>query len=87
VFSDDLEWCRSLNFLQGASFVEEPDTVITLHLMTQFRRFIMSNSSFSWWAAWLAGAEDVIVPNRWFGPSGPKDTQDIYEPNWVPLEI
>ena len=87
VFSDDLAWCSGLDFLQGATFVDEPDEVVALHLMSQFRHFILSNSSFSWWAAWLSGAEDVVVPGSWFGPSGPQDTQDIYEPNWVPLDI
>ena len=87
IFSDDIAWCRSLDFLQGATFVDEPDEVIALHLMTHFRHFILSNSSFSWWAAWLSCSEDVVVPNRWFGPSGPQDTQDIYEPNWLSLAI
>jgi hypothetical protein len=87
VFSDDLAWCRNQDFLQGATFVDEPDEVVALHMMTQFRHFILSNSSFSWWAAWLAGSEDVVVPDRWFGPSGPQDTQDIYEPNWRILSL
>ena len=87
VFSDDLTWCRGLDFLQGATFVDEPDEVVALHLMTQFRRFVLSNSSLSWWAAWLAAAEDVVVPDRWFGPSGPQDTDDIYEPMWRTLSL
>lgn len=82
VFSDDLAWCRNQNFLQGATFVDEPDEVVALHLMSQFRRFVISNSTFSWWAAWLAGSEEVVVPDRWFGPAGPQDFADIYEPSW-----
>lgn len=82
VFSDDLTWCRGLDFLQGATFVDEPDEVVALHLMTQFRHFVISNSTFSWWAAWLTGAEDVVVPDRWFGVAGPQDFDDIYEPVW-----
>ena len=87
VFSDDIAWCRGQDFLQGATFVDERDEVVALHLMRQFRRFVLSNSSFSWWAAWLAGSEDVVVPDRWFGPSGPQDTQDIYEPSWRTLSL
>jgi hypothetical protein len=89
VFSDDLVWCRGLDFLKGATFVDEPDEVVALHLMTQFRRFILSNSSFSWWAAWLAGSapEDVMVPDRWFGPAGPQDFKDVYEPMWRKVAV
>lgn len=87
VFSDDLAWCRGLDFLQGATFVDEPDEVVALHLMSQFRRFVISNSTFSWWAAWLAGSEDVVVPDRWFGPVGPQDFDDIYEPMWRRVEV
>jgi hypothetical protein len=88
VFSDDLAWCREQDFLKGATFVDEPDAAVALHLMSQFSRFILSNSSFSWWAAWLAGADaDVVVPDRWFGPAGPQNTVDIYEPSWKRLPL
>jgi hypothetical protein len=90
VFSDDLAWCRQQAWLAGPSivFVDEPDTCRSLQLMTQFRHFILSNSTFSWWAAWLSNKNGrVWVPNRWFGPVGPADWADIYEPGWIKLPI
>ena len=88
VFSDDLAWCKELDFLKGATFVDEPDAAMALYLMSQFHRFILSNSSFSWWAAWLAGPDaDVVVPERWFGPAGPQDFADVYEPTWKRLSV
>ena len=84
VFSDDLPWARNLDFLSGATFVDEPDAASALYLMSQFEHYVISNSSFSWWAAWLgATAKTVIAPDRWFGPDGPQDFQDIYEPSWL----
>lgn len=53
VFSDDLPWCKTQSFLQGSIFIDEPNDVFALWLMSQFRNFVMSNSSFSWWAVML----------------------------------
>lgn len=86
VFSDDLPWCRGL--IADALFVDEPDTVRTLQLMSQFEHYILSNSSFSWWAAWLGKpAKTVFVPDRWFGPRGPRKYQDIYEVDWTKVSV
>ena len=84
IFSEDLDWCRSQPYFEGATFVDEPDECIALHLMSQYRHYIISNSSFSWWATWLTTpAETVFAPERWFGRSGPQDWQDVYEPEWI----
>ncbi len=60
----------------------ESDEVVTMGLLQQFQHFVIANSSFSWWAAWLANAADVVAPRNWFGPAGPKEWKDIYMPHW-----
>jgi hypothetical protein len=62
----------------------ETDEIRTLALLQQFNWFIIANSTFSWWAAWLSDAppENVYAPVAWFGPTGPKNYADIYEPGW-----
>jgi hypothetical protein len=89
VFSDDLTWCRAQPWLEGATFVEEPVDYRALCLMSQYRHFILANSTFSWWAAWLSGDQNgrVWAPDRWFGPSEPPDWHDIYESTWILLPI
>lgn len=55
-----------------------------LYLLTQCDAHILTNSSFSWWGNYLGKEkEKTVVPNTWFGPHGPKDSQDIYRENWI----
>jgi len=52
-------------------------------LMSMCTDFIIANSSFSWWAAWLANKGRVIAPSKWFGPGNQHlETKDIYCENW-----
>lgn len=93
VFSDDLAWCKQQTWLTdvGAIFVDETIDYMALWIMSRFRIFILANSTFSWWAAWLSDAKTrggyVWAPDRWFGRAGPQDFNDIYEPEWVKLPI
>jgi len=65
-------------------YVMPPETDInTFYLLQQFDNFIMSNSTFIWWCVWLSNSKKVIVPSKWFGPGGPSEYEDIYEPSWI----
>lgn len=50
----------------------------------------MSNSSYSWWSAWLADEPDrVFVPSRWFGSAllaAGFDVSLIMDPRWHVIE-
>jgi len=68
--------------------VLEPDTADPLddfHLLSRCRHFVLANSSFSWWAAWLGAAADAIVyaPSPWcaYDP-----TQAPAAPGWRVVE-
>lgn len=64
VFSDDMQWCRQEFEEEGFLFVYETAwqaDYLQLHLMSKCAHQIISNSSFSWWGAWLNCRNDKIV--------------------------
>lgn len=85
--SDDMDWVRK-NF-KGRDYVfpEYKDEILDLTVMMMCDNNIISNSSFSWWGAYLNKNENkkVVTPKNWFGPLGPKDTEDIIPKDWVIL--
>ena len=63
--------------------LDDNNEIITFALLQQFQYFIIANSTFSWWAAWLStDTKKVIAPSKWFGPTGPQNYKDIYMPSW-----
>jgi len=74
VFSDDIEWCKAnLRFDAPLVFVDSDadnaeSTYGDLYLMSSCKHYIMANSSFSWWAAWLGrhAHKIVIAPAAWY---------------------
>ena len=48
------------------NLILEDNDVNTFALLQQFHYFIMSNSTFIWWCAYLANTKKVIVPAKWF---------------------
>ena len=64
----------------------EDNDIHTFVLLQQFQNFIMANSTFIWWCVWLSDAKNVMVPSKWFGPSGPTPYDDIFEASWERIE-
>lgn len=93
IFSDDIEWCvDNFNFLNNVFFVEKEISAYNatnsdvLQLMTLCKHFVISNSTFGWWASWLGSYESKIVlaPLNWFkDPS--IDAKDVCPPGWIRL--
>jgi len=89
IFSDDINWCRkNMQFEISAMFMG--DEYAGYHgeghmfLMSLCKYFIIANSSFSWWGAWLSTYDNkiVICPRQWFGDAS-IDTTDLIPENWI----
>ena len=87
VFSDDIEWCKKNFNIDNIIYIEDEKDYIELYLMSLCDNNIISNSSFSWWGAWLNTNEDkkVIAPNKWFGSAINENTDDIIPEGWVKI--
>lgn len=91
VFSDDPEWCKeNVKFEQDFTVIDYQTKKVKfkedLQLMSSCQHFIMSASSFSWWAVWLSNKKGniVIAPEPWFLNSF-NDERDLVSKDWVRL--
>lgn len=86
IFSDDMRYCK-LHFscLPNVYFAEGSD-IDQLCLMSMCENHIVSNSTFSWWGAYLSGSKNVIRPIMVFGPSQPLDDSDYWINEWKVYE-
>lgn len=73
IFSDDIDWCMNNikidypHFFVDHTFKGNKFSSY-LKLMSSCKHFIIPNSTFAWWSAWLSQNETKIVytPKNWF---------------------
>lgn len=88
LFSDDLDWCRENIKLPNMTIVDHSYKgdrfSYYLQLMKNCKHFIIPNSSFAWWAAWLNENENKIVisPKQWFTDIN-INTTDLIPNYWI----
>ena len=89
VCSDDINWCKKN--MDGVEFSEGLNPFEDMALMASCGNHIITNSTFSWWAAYLGVNPDrhVISPSHsaWFGPKNGVtlaigSPKDIIPDNW-----
>jgi hypothetical protein len=85
--SDDPTFWQTIKIPGNYTIIDEPDAATTLYFLTHFKNYIIANSTFSWWGAFLSKHSNplVLAPEKWFGPAGPQDYQDMYEADWIKI--
>lgn len=86
VFSDDIEFAKTYFEGDRFAFDDTKDDVECLNRMASCSDFIIANSSFSYWAAWLSPSvgKKVIAPNteKWYFD---KIERTVCPPDWIRL--
>ncbi|MDO6758755.1 alpha-1,2-fucosyltransferase [Tamlana sp. 2_MG-2023] len=85
--SDDIAYCKKhFDFLPNAIFVENSTVIEQLALGSLCDDFVISNSTFSWWLAWLGEKEEkrVVRPVQNFRGKFriQNDDKDYYPERW-----
>jgi hypothetical protein len=64
IFSDDLNWCKENLNIANCVFVDIDD-YLAFELLRNCRHGIISNSTFSWWPAYLNDEGIIMSPDCW----------------------
>lgn len=85
-FSDDISLLKKqINNEYDNVFIEGNHYMEDFKIMKSCNHFIIGNSTFSWWAAWLSKHDDkiVVAPRKWFGQVAKISSNDLYCENWL----
>lgn len=91
IFSDSEEPLSKF-FVENSDLILYPDAKthsgLYMGAMSRGRSFLISNSSFSWWAAFLSGEDQktVIAPRPWIS-QGDISGGDLLPSDWITLGI
>lgn len=89
-FSDDIDWVKNNIEFPGEVYFESGDDPVweKLRLMSACKHFVISNSSFSWWAQYLSNSRNkvVVAPDRWYNTKN-NIKPDLYQSTWNLIHI
>jgi len=80
-----IPWIREISELREYTTVVlfEEDDITTFALLQQFHYFVLSQSSNSWWMAWMSvDPKKVIAPQSWFDLKETEEDYNRYLSTW-----
>jgi len=90
IFSDDIDWCIDNIKFENQVIVNHNYKGYKfgtyLQLMKNCKNFIIPNSTFAWWSAWLCDNQNknVVCPKKWFNDSK-INTDDLIPSDWIKI--
>jgi len=86
VFTNDPEFCMSQPWLSDIDYeIIQENELDSLYLMTKCAGGICSNSTFSWWGAFLNRGRPICMPSKWFNNSA--RTEGYYFPGVEVVDV
>ncbi len=83
IFSDDHRAAATM--VTGEVITGAPDAAHEMWVMSHGAAYVIANSTFSWWAAWMSGSRTpVVAPAPWFA-QGPV-VDGLIPPEWDLLD-
>ena len=92
VFSDDVDWVK--NNFAGDRYIfpnfDVDNDLFCFILMSMCKDNVISNSTYSWWAAWINNNQNkkIYSPTheKWFGPMYSNlNTKDLLPSDWIKI--
>lgn len=84
VFSDDTNFIKEISLIKNLkyTYVDIKSAFDSLYLMSKCKHYIIANSSFSWWGAWLSKNDNKIIcaPKNWVKAN--IKTDDVIPKSW-----
>jgi hypothetical protein len=87
IFSNEPEFANQLmvklNLSKTTTIPKNVSALECLYLYSKGSKFVVSNSTFSWWGAFISLKKDkiVVAPKPWF--KGYEENTDLIPPNWI----
>ena len=90
-FSDDVEWCeQNLKLQEPVTWIPHSEARVKFGryfwLMRQCKHFVIPNSTFAWWAAWLGDSPQkmVVCPKQWYNDPD-EQSEGLIPGDWISI--
>ena len=77
------------NINQKYNFIKVSNSIINYEqmlLISNRDNIIIANSTFSWFGAYFSNSDNILYPNKWFGPANSnKNLKDLFPEMWIKI--